>query len=177
MKLLLKLIGFNADFTPRFICYYGGKSLGGGDKTTANTTSTSTTDVTTTNQQTGASEGSFAVGGSGNTVTTEDPKTLQHIADVNADVSKTAIGQVGTTAKDALNFGSGALDTVGRTVQQANDILARSFESYAGKIESNAGSAPSTVAISGDKNQMYIVIASVIAVVIGAVVIFKPTTK
>lgn len=167
MKILKHLLGlFWWPFFP---------GIGGGSKSNSSTTTDSSTKVTTTNQQTGASEGSFAVGGSGNSVnyTTEDPKTLQHIADVNQNVTTAALTSGNKSTEDALNFGSDALDTVGRTVQQANDLLSRSFESYAGKLQDNSGSAPSTVAISTNKNQTYIIIASVIAVVVGAVFIFK----
>lgn len=176
MKDFLKLICVHEWFY-RFTLCYGGKSLGGGDRSTSTTQTDASTTVTTTNKQVGASEGSFAVG-SDSTVNIQslDADALKTMVEGNTDVSKTAITSTAQTAKDALNFGESALDNVRRTTESANDLLSRSYETYASKLHDNAGDNATTVA---EKTQKVMLAGAGIfaAALIGFAFFSRPSAK
>jgi len=156
MKFLLYLIGLNADCTSRFCFYYGGRSLGGGDKNSTN--STSTTDVTTTNQQTGASEGSFAVGGSGNSVQVEslDPQ----LVDAAAAVIKDSLSQ-------ALGFAD-------QNQKSANDLIKTTNTDFTTNLIKNSGIADSTLSNNIAK---YVTYGAIALFAVAGIAIFATMKK
>lgn len=125
------------------------------------------TSIETTNQQVGASEGSIALGaGSSGSVTIErvDDEVLQTATDAIGEATNLAgdslranVSTVGRsldsvdkvidnnleTTKAAFEFGSGvtrdSLSEVGDTVEQANALLAQSFEQSSNILARNAG--------------------------------------
>lgn len=141
--------------------------VGGSSKSAATTNTDQSTKVQTTNNQAGASEGSIAIGAGANAVIeSSDTETVQAAADAiekaagnavagNVDVSKAAIAGNADVSKsvvrDALDFG----DTSLRTVEQANAILSRTFETYAGNLKDNSGIAPTSVLESTNKTMLY----------------------
>jgi hypothetical protein len=158
MKFLLFILGFNSDFTLRFCLYYGGKSLGGGDKTSSATTNASTTTVSTTNQQVGASEGSFAIGGQGNTVTLEslDPKLVE-----------AAGGLIQNALKDSLGFAE-------QNQKQVNDLIKTTNTDFTNNLVKNQGIADSTLSNNIAK---YVTIGGSIALVVLGLFIYKKSAK
>lgn len=128
-----------------------------------------------TNAQTGASEGALAFGqnSQGNTVnvSSSDAAVVGKVSDaliqLNADSNQTvggvarySIAAQNSSEKNALDFadkiGNNAIDQNSNialqtvkgaqsTAEEANAILSRSFETYAGALKDNTGVAPSTV--------------------------------
>jgi hypothetical protein len=171
MKFLLNLIGLNfarnGELSCRFCLYYGGNSAGGrGDSSESNTSSDSSTKVTTNNQQVGASEGSQAFGANSTVnIESSDAKVITAAGAIINNAVTNTNDTVKTTTKDALNFGSDALNTVGKTVEQANGLLSRTFETYAGNLKDNSGVSGTTVADNMQKYALYAVVAIVVGFV------------
>lgn len=141
MKYLLFLLGFHPDFFPRFALCYGGRSLGGGDKNTTN--SESKTEVTTSNQQTGASEGSFAVGGSNNAVNIEslDPQLVDAAASL-----------IQNTLKDSLGFAE-------QNQKSVNDLIKTTNTDFTSNLIKNQGIADTSLTADVTKYVTYGAIA------------------
>lgn len=109
--------------------------MGMGGKGSSESKQTVTNDNDLFNQQVGASEGGVAFGaGSGGGNIINDASVITRAGDAIRDVAGVALVQGGKNVDSALSFGRDSLGVVERTVAQANDILARSGETYAARM-------------------------------------------
>lgn len=108
-----------------------------GGKGSSSSESRVTNDTEVINQQVAASEGGQAIGShsSGNII--NDATIISRAGDAIANVAGTALVASTKNVDSALAFGAESLGVVERTVGQANDILARSGETYAMRLQQN----------------------------------------
>lgn len=138
-------------------------SIGGKGSSESKTNQTYDTDVF--NQQVAASEGGQAIGSgsSGNVV--NDASIISRAGDAIATVAGASLQANTIVTKDALGFGTEALGVVERTTQQANDILARSGETYAMRLQQNVSGEKSPESQKEDTTKYLIIGGAVLGLI------------
>lgn len=130
--------------------------MGVGGKGSSESKQNTTNDNDFYDQRIAVSEGGQAVGAgaSGNII--NDASIITKMGDalkvVTQDTVKAGVDNVDRaldfgddTVRESFGFGRDALSTVERTVQQANDLLARTSEGYTNSLQDNSGPATSAV--------------------------------